>query len=296
MLSAGLVASACALFPSLDDLTNGGSDAATDADASSDVFVGDAGVDATRPDADADASPCPSLHGPSMVQVPTPNGSFCIDSTEVTTTDYAAFVLAVSKGDPIAKPPSGVCAWNTTIAPATTGSCNADTTSATTHPNRPMSCVNWCDAYAYCAWAGKRMCGAIDGGVLPFNTVIGQTNQMFAACSANGAQPYPYGPAYVSGNCNTKDLYGDSGTNAVADVKQFTKCVGGYPGINDLVGNVEEWIDSCQEKGEGGANDSCHESGDCFDYVVTGPARCDNTDSDTRSHVIYDVGIRCCSP
>ncbi len=283
-----LAVSSCGLFPSLDDLTRGADAAAADAtsaDAAADA-VADAG----------DAGACVSLHGPAMVWVPTGGGGFCIDSTEVTTTDYAAFLDAVSKGATVATPSSGVCGWNASCAPSITGACTTDTTDPVAHPNRPVACVDWCDAYAYCAWAGKRMCGAVDGGVLAFANVISPANQTYVACSANGTQAYPYGSSYVKGNCNTKDLYGDAGNNAVADVKGFPLCVGAFPGIYDISGNVEEWLDSCDEKSEGGANDDCHESGDCFDYVATGPARCDNNDYDSRSVRYPDVGIRCCSP
>ena len=195
-IAAALAASACGLFPSLDGLTgtpDGAGDSSSSSDASSDV------VDAT----DADAGPCNSLHGPAMVFVPTSSGGFCIDTTEVTTTQYAEFVAAVGQGATVAAPASGVCQWNTSIAPLNTGSygCTPDWTDPQAHPNRPMACVNWCDAYAYCAWAGKRMCGAIDGGVLPFTTTtIGPTNQMYVACTANETQTYPYGSTYVKGN------------------------------------------------------------------------------------------------
>jgi formylglycine-generating enzyme required for sulfatase activity len=293
LASALCVVSSCGLFPSLDDLTRG-ADAA--AEAATDASSPDAPADADAGTIASDAGACTSLHGPAMVFVPTGAGGFCIDSTEVTTTDYAQFLDAISKGAPIATPPSGVCAWSSSVAPLTTTPCSTDTTDPVAHPNRPVSCVSWCDAYAYCAWAGKRICGAIDGGALPFGNVIGATNQSYVACSANGTQTYPYGSTYIKANCNTKDFYGDAGNNAVADVKGFPQCVGGFPGIYDIVGNVEEWLDSCDERNEGGANDPCHESGDCFDYVSTGPARCDSNDSDYRAARYPDVGIRCCSP
>jgi formylglycine-generating enzyme required for sulfatase activity len=297
-----LTASACGLFPSLDDLTSGPADVTVEtlADAAVDVALP---LDATNETSDAgtgtdaDAGPCPSLHGPSMVYVPANGGGFCIDSTEVTTTQYAEFVSAVAKGATVVQPSANVCQWNVSVTPLTSGDdgCTTDTTNPIAHANRPVSCVNWCDAYAFCAWAGKRMCGSIDAGVLPFNAPITNANQAYVACSANATQTYPYGKTYIKGYCNTKDLY-DGGSGAVADTKAFAQCVGGFPGIYDLTGNVEEWIDSCAEGGEGGTNDTCHESGDCFDYTTSGPARCDNDDSDYRTWQGTDVGIRCCSP
>jgi hypothetical protein len=32
--------------------------------------------------------------------------------------------------------------------------------------NFPITNVDWCDAYAYCAGIGKRLCGKIGGGTL----------------------------------------------------------------------------------------------------------------------------------
>jgi sulfatase modifying factor 1 len=291
LVVSSLVIAACGLFPSVDGLSGG--DASLE---SGDELpaLPDAGDASEASEAAADTGACPSAAGPAMVHVPIGDGGFCIDSTEVTTTDYAAFLDAVSKGAPVATPPSGVCNWNGSILPSTSGSCTTDTDAPDAHPSRPVACVNWCDAYAYCAWAGKRLCGAIDGGALPFASVIGPANQQYVACSANTTQPYPYGQTYVKGNCNTKDLY-DGGAK-VADVKQFSACVGAFPGIYDIVGNVEEWVDSCDDQKEGGATDHCHEQGDCFDYTATGPARCDNDDSDPRTYRGADVGIRCCSP
>jgi sulfatase modifying factor 1 len=299
MIVAALAVTACGLFPSLDDLTDGGADVfaeATQDVTTTDVAPNDGGVKADA-SGDADANPCPSLHGPAMVLVPSNGQSFCIDSTEVTTAQYAEFVTAVAKGATVVAPPSGVCQWNTSVVPlSNSGSCNSDTTDSDAHPNRPASCVDWCDAYAYCAWAGKRICGAIDGGALAFNNFISAANQAYVACSANATQPYPYGSTYMKGYCNTKDLY-DGGVGAtVADTKSFAQCVGAFPGIYDITGNVEEWVDSCSEKGEGGTNDPCHETGDCFDYTATGAARCDNSDSDYRTSRGSDIGIRCCSP
>ncbi|HEY2367131.1 MAG TPA: SUMF1/EgtB/PvdO family nonheme iron enzyme, partial [Polyangiaceae bacterium] len=159
---------ACGLFPSLSDLTDGGADVGTpdvtDVVVAKDATPSDGGADVA---ADADANPCPSLHGPEMVHVPSNGQGFCIDGTEVTTTQYAEFVTAVAKGATIATPSSGVCQWNASIAPlSSTSYCNSDTNDESAHPNRPVSCVDWCDAYAFCEWRHAHLCGKMGGGTL----------------------------------------------------------------------------------------------------------------------------------
>src|SRR5689334_3301919 len=79
-----------------------------------------------------DASkPCPGDAGPAMVRVGTEADNFCIDSTEVTVAQYAAFTTA--KGADTSGQPA-TCTWNTTYAAAIGG---AD--------DLPIAGVDWCD-------------------------------------------------------------------------------------------------------------------------------------------------------
>jgi len=84
--------------------------------------------------------PCPGDAGPTMVRV----GSFCIDSTEVTVAHYAAFVDAYPSLD--AQPPA--CSFNTSLAPVWPEDAGVPA------PDMPVRYIDWCDAYAYCLWAG----------------------------------------------------------------------------------------------------------------------------------------------
>jgi formylglycine-generating enzyme required for sulfatase activity len=92
---------------------------------------------------------CGEHGGAKMVRV----GSFCIDATEVTRGEFLAFLAAPLEQRTAARPPE--CAWNTTDP-----TINATASGL----GNPVGEINFCDALAYCAWAGKRLCGRIGGG------------------------------------------------------------------------------------------------------------------------------------
>jgi formylglycine-generating enzyme required for sulfatase activity len=208
---------------------------------------------ATNTDAGSagDANECPGTGGPTMVRVP----GGCIDSTEVTNRQYAEFLTA-----PPNLPPQPACAWSTTFTPG----CSWPV--ASTRLDNPVGCVNWCQAQAFCAWAGKRLC------TTPFWT---------SACTHGGLHQYPYGDTFEPGSCNVDS----SGSWPVAS---HATCEGGYPGIFDLSGNLFEWGADCT--GDGGATDNCPGLGGSYD---TNNA-C-NAGGDVRTRVQADTGIRCCT-
>jgi formylglycine-generating enzyme required for sulfatase activity len=266
-------AGACA---SLSGLANEPADASADgagadaADAASDLPVTEG------------AGGCPFGRGPSMVRVA---WGFCIDSTEVTNGQYDAFLAALAAGDAPAVPPR--CQWNTAFAQPVHPQCALGAA-------YPVACVNWCQAYAFCAWAGKRLCGAIDGGSLPSaNAVDPGFSAWVTACTANGALAYEYGTVYAP-VCNTIAPDGGNSPSSFSPVASLLGCEG-PPGVYDLNGNVSEWQDSCALDAGNGQADLCHHLGGS----LHDNKRCTADDTDTRDKgyiATYGFGFRCCSP
>ncbi len=217
-----------------------------------------------------------------MVRVPSlAGGSYCIDSTEVTNDDYAAFLTA--KGADTSGQPA-VCGFNGDYTPSSDWP-------APSMGNLPVRWIDWCDARAYCEWAGKRLCGRIGGGPLVRNN--NETNagmsQWFNACSASGTRTYPYPGVYVGSACNGVDF----GSGTAIDVGQSAACEGGFPGIFDMSGNVSEWLDSCS--GTAGASDVCNLIGGSSAVGSTALA-CGSLTSGARSQQAPTFGLRCCAP
>lgn len=107
------------------DSSGSGSDAATDG-----------------PTSDAPSNACPGSGGPTPVRI----GASCIDSTEVTNAQYAAFLAAVGNTPAQSAP----CTGNTSFVPAAGWPAASGTASVVE--------IDWCDAFAFCAWAQKKLC------------------------------------------------------------------------------------------------------------------------------------------
>jgi sulfatase modifying factor 1 len=219
-------------------------------------------------------------------------GPFCIDSTEVTEGQYLAFLNDpnVSVTDPSLQP-TDVCGWNNTFVPNDLDSeCSVMSVAFAPemHPNYPVHCINWCDAYAFCRWAGKHLCGNVDGGT------AGTINEWLYACSRNGDRLYPYGAAYMPTVCNGADY----GAGIVLDVGQLTGCVETWDGggVYDLSGNVREWEDvECESAGGNGQDDGCPTGGG--DYASdSADLECNMPGNDPRYYCEPLRGFRCCSP
>jgi formylglycine-generating enzyme len=216
------------------------------------------------------------------------NVTFKIDEHEVTNDEYAAFLAAnvATSTQPT------VCAFNTSFTPS---SWPSDAGS------NPVASVNWCDAYAYCAWAKKRLCGSIsDGGsVSPVYRDNGDQSEWFNACTGgntgtgpSGWQAYPYGNAFDASTCNGQGY----GANATIAVKQAAGCVGGAGGVDgglhDMSGNVAEWENSCVEQ-DGGPG-TCSLRGGAYNDDA-GALECAISATAARTQASATGGIRCCS-
>jgi formylglycine-generating enzyme required for sulfatase activity len=210
--------------------------------------------------------------GPRMLKA----GSFYIDTTEVTGTQYAAFLKA--KGADTSKQ-AHQCLWNSSFEPATSPMGQA------TLSDKPVTNIDYCDAVAYCAWADKRLCGKIGGGPVSFVELAStDKSQWFAACGGPQGQPYPYGTTHQNGACNDA-----TGVAKVTLAGASPQCQGFYPGLMDMLGNVAEWVDACDANS--GAGDGCETIGGSYTDTPT----CSFSSLKHRNEQLPNVGFRCCA-
>ncbi len=205
-------------------------------------------------------------------------GGFAIDATEVTCTQYEAWLGT----NPAVWGQDSHCGFNTSYTPSCAWPPG-------TKGNHPVGCVDWCDAYAYCKGVGKRLCGRIGGGPNAYEEYASaSTSQWYAACSSGGTGEYP------SWACNV--WVAGSGTDTTVPVGSMSACqssVPGYAGVYDLTGNVSEWEDSCN--GVQGADDVCQLRGGSYGSYHSS---CDLEGGRRRGAQdgSFDgIGFRCCS-
>jgi formylglycine-generating enzyme required for sulfatase activity len=165
-------------------------------------------------------------------------GDFCIDSTEVTRAQYSRFMQAIGP-DGGAGQPTGVRFCDQVERSFEPLDPASGFPPRTVTPEYPVDSIDWCAAKAYCLWAGKDLCGGLHGAPLAAaDATDPQKSQWAMACSHGGTLRYAYGDSHVAGIC----VEGDMDPQPVNK-----KCEGGYPGLYDMVGNVPEWIDACED-------------------------------------------------
>jgi formylglycine-generating enzyme required for sulfatase activity len=231
-------------------------------------------------------------------------GPLFIDPFEVKNTDYAAWLAT----DP-ENATNASCAWNTSFLPGdweSNGSAYVppgcmspdfvwDNDKAD-FPNRPVRCIDWCDAAAYCQSQRKKLCGGIAGRptTIHYDNVAQafvyddiSSSAWYLACSRGGELAYPYGGTYDADACNAT-------TGVLADVGSRPRCEGGYPGIFDMNGNIEEWGDACVDSSPDSA---CAQIGGAF-YTAqlhdSSWLRCDFLLTISRRAMSASLGVRCC--
>ena len=273
-------------------------------------------ADDARPDVPADVE-LPDLTvglpGPKMVRIRAPNGqSYYIDSTEVSQGHYQKFLESVETAGFQPALPS-FCDSNTSYRPPlrepgeqfnTFVHCPDGGFTPTDTPDLPMVCVDWCDAQAYCQWAGKRLCGQVGGGgveVAGTNLVDPNVDQWYNACSNGGKTKFQTGDVFDAAKCNAKNHVPAPAQldDVLEDVGGSPLCTGAEPPFNrvyDLSGNVGEWEDACAPFPTSpvsyrcqirGYNGSTQEQ----DLILA----CNKGGMLTVSYsTSLDVGIRCC--
>jgi formylglycine-generating enzyme required for sulfatase activity len=204
-------------------------------------------------------------------------GGFQIDAKEVDNGQYA-LMLEVSF-DASVLPPG--CDWKSGFVP--------DEWSDTLDPTMPVVGVDWCDAAVFCQWAGKRLCGSLDGGAVdPDDAEDPAVDAWFHACSNAGASEFPYGAEYDPVACNGVD----AGQADILPSGSLPSCEGGVAGLFDMSGNVWEWSNACAAT-PGDANTQCLRRGGSH-FSDADNLRCGVNSDRARGARDNAVGFRCC--
>jgi formylglycine-generating enzyme len=241
--------------------------------------------------------------------------SIVVDAHEVTREEYAQFLVDV--GTP-------TNTGNKKLFPAACGANNLTPDTAclakpvvckdpTACAKHPQVCVDWCDAFAYCASKGQHLCGKIGtGAMVPFDDFANPgVDEWTNACSVGGRFAFGLDLSSAGGfdalndgpKCNARN--GSDNTTAAVDDQRFANCghkALGYEHERNLLGNVREWENSCKKTADaGGPDDLCHTRGASFavkdaqnqDVKVT-DIQCDKGLELSRSLTAPDLGFRCC--
>jgi formylglycine-generating enzyme required for sulfatase activity len=207
----------------------------------------------------------------------------CIDAHEVTSADYAAFTAKVFDPALASRLPIG-CIFK-----------NAEHAYTAGHPelgSRPATDIDWCDAYAYCLSLDKHLCGLPGGGAVALaEAAVTTKSEWYAACSKEGSRVVPYTDA-VSGTSQEAGLCVLNAGQTLPVDRSPNACEGGYPGLFDMVGNVEEWIDSCEGQNE---TSDCIAMGSAYDDDLSlADSSCGSIFRVGRNSTKATVGFRCC--
>lgn len=286
--SATLVLIGCTLLTKIDDdLSSGLLDAGDGgSDGGTSPNDGSSAVDSASSDtggAEAGSGCVAAIGGPTLVRIDPLDGAgtFCVDRTEVTRGQYVTFLTSGAKSN------HPRCAFKTSYQPGGSWPPRAD------ERDLPVADVDWCDAEAFCSWAGKQLCGARSGGPLASSSANDVAQSMLGyACSGGGVKTYPYGNTYDGKACNDLE-YDAGGPVAVATIPT---CQGGFPGLFDLAGNVAEWIDACDQGGGAGAADPCIAFNSPYYEQQPDELECSHIRYELPRNVRFDyIGFRCCS-
>ncbi|WP_437597220.1 SUMF1/EgtB/PvdO family nonheme iron enzyme [Sorangium sp. So ce590] len=227
---------------------------------------------------------CPA----SMVIAPVAGGgSYCIDQYEVTKQEYDLFMQA----NPVLAGLPPECAGNI-YRPSNEWPYDEG--------RAPVNYVDWCDAYAYCTYMGKHLCGRIGGGESsPAELASATQNEWYNACSGQGVNEYPYGHGYEP-RCKVDDPTGEFARKSVAPtpIPPISRCEGGATGLYHMSGNAAEWENACDTEGNclvrGGSRASVPDAEDIENGSLKA-ARCDaRLSAPRRDDTNRDIGFRCC--
>jgi formylglycine-generating enzyme required for sulfatase activity len=245
-----------------------------------------------------------------MVRIPMSEGrTACIDTTEVTREQYAAFLADTNAhgagsrlpncgAAPYQDEPEAACSKEPTV-------CKGDCA------RHPQVCVTHCNAQAFCSWAGKKLCGTV-GDVVPTLPALEdpRVSVWAAACGAGSTdlgrarRGYPYGDEFEPTACNTE---GRAGSGCAASpsscgtvpVGSIERCRGPEPfAVYDMSGNAREWIALSESESTRAKPYAVHMGGsfDRFDFDPPQDFGCSASRKQEAFGVaLPTIGFRCCA-
>jgi len=234
---------------------------------------------------------------PGQIRITTGSSPFCIDATETTNAQYKQFLASAFTMEQAAIP-GGVCDGEGDGGVPTNVVPDTDWPPPSGSDDFPVTNVNWCQAYTFCKWAGKRLCGQIGGGPLYApNFNVASQSQWLNACANGGADggtlTYPYGNTWNSQLCGGQAA--NSSPEPVTFSPTSAPCVGPEPGLYYMSGNVWEWTDVCNDPipGQTNATTFCDTMGGGFNSIETELA-CVGERNWVRGGGATNIGLRCC--
>jgi formylglycine-generating enzyme required for sulfatase activity len=134
----------------------------------------------------------------------------------------------------------------------------------------PWTELSWVEANDACEAAGKRLCSAEEWMTACMGPHVGEETT------------YPYGATYGDESCNGQE----SGIGRARPTGSLEGCEGGYPGLFDMSGNVEEYTSTCE-------GFQCHYHGGNFESDRWG-LRCRAYFAPYVEGARSSLGFRCC--
>lgn len=235
--------------------------------------------------------------GAAMARVDVP-GMSCswIDRDEVTVAQYAAWLA-----DPSARETSwdaDYCAWKDQPSDPSADeahACSVQVRTSEFQPfaaDKPIRCVDWCDAEAYCRWSGKRLCyDKLMGTQVPRN----KPREWYYACTNSDKTAFPWPGSGQDSDCiveqNAQALPMAERGPYAAD---FSMSCASELGVRNLIGNVAEWTYGCNFTGNSqdiGKVTPCLTRGGSYNQRLRSCIDDRVLPNDTRDP---DLGFRCC--
>jgi formylglycine-generating enzyme required for sulfatase activity len=278
-------------------------------------------VAGTPPSPVTTTAPAPAL--PAMVQIPggtytmgEPGGiygdtgsiehvaPFLLDTTEVTVAGYAACVRAGA-----CRPAAATIQkkWSKVESPEVwSAQCNRDRADRADHP---VNCVDWDQARAYCAWAGKRLPSSAEwewaarNGKKGTRYPWGKTAPAERPCWSGARSGPPPQKSWWQSLLRKDDDEEAPAPGALEGLREGTCPVASHPeadsalGVKDLTGNVWEWTSTesvvgADSRGRGGSPVKIARGGGWADRdpEVLRVSRVAKNRADDRG---ADLGFRC---